>query len=351
MAPPADSAHCIPKCMQGGLSEKECQQRCKKIYGDDGSFLKLAVDDARKDLLVAREKAQLLKDIKVVNSTRWSEAQKAGRAAEDYHRATFNVDAIQKDIKTRAVDTPYRSPADLKVGGQGAQLKYGSAEYIKSIDQPKYDGMQKIVPKGHADMDKGWCDRITKNGAQSKALSNEDAKKLVRDPRAFAGKAIPTQTVGESALKAGFGAALAGGAIGGVISGAATALGGADAGTVFGTAAEGAFQGAVSSGLSTAATDVIVHSGGDVVLGAFGGGIVSGAVSTVFNVRRCSKRFEKDEAKKEDCQVKEVVKGTTSTTAAVTSTLICSTFMGPFGVVCGMVAGAGARAVFDEILK
>ena len=122
---------------------------------------------------------------------RSSDAIRAGRAAEEFHQRCFNADAIKQDIPTRAQDMPYHSPSDFRVGDQDVQLKYGFKQYCKTIDQPKYDGMQKIVPKEHADATKGWSDRIEVEGARSKPLSQKDAKSLVKNPWIVSCQRIP----------------------------------------------------------------------------------------------------------------------------------------------------------------
>ena len=125
----------------------------------------------------------------------------------------------------------------------------------------------------------------------------------------------------------------------------ATAWAGANGEEIAKQAVSGGFEGAVTSGLSSAAADSIANSTGDAMLGGIGGGVVSGTVGTVFNVARCSKRFD-DQSKRESCRAEEVAKRTASTSTSVAATAACSTFMGPFGFVCGAAAGFGTRQLF-----
>ena len=232
------------------------------------------------------------------------------------------------------------------MGDQDVQLKYGSKQYCKTIDQPKYDGMQKVVPKEHSDASKGWSDHIEVDGARSKPLSQKDAKSLVKNPDKAVDRLLPTDSVLESSVKTGLKAGAFGGVSGAFGGAVATAWAGGNGEEIAKQALSGGFEGAVTSGLSSAAADGIANSTGDAILGGVGGGLVSGTVGTIFNVGRCSNRFD-DESKRRACRSEEVAKGSVSTATSVTATAVCSTFMGPFGFVCGAAAGFGTRRLFE----
>jgi len=339
---------CVKQCLRNNNDKSKCQQQCTtaelmKKAADEG-FIRKAAAEGLKDFKIKGEASRLAKDVKDINDRfgRASEQVRAGRAAEVWHRATYNADAIKKGVDTRAVGTSYHAPSDLNVGSSDVQIKYGTAGYLNKLNNSKYDGMQKVVPKGHADAAKGWQDRVSVDGAQSNPLSTVNARSLVNNPERAAQAGIPTESVSQSAYKTGVMSGLSGGAVGGAVAGLAACAGGADAKT----AAVGAVQSGLSSGLSSAAADAIVSSTGTAALGAFGGGLVSGAVNTGFSMRQCSRKFE-HEADQRNCRADEAKKGTVSTTSAATATLLCSTFMGPFGAVCGMAAGMATRAAFD----
>ena len=214
------------------------------------------------------------------------------------------------------------------MGDQDVQLKYGSTQYCKTIDRPKYDGMQKVVPKEHSDPSKGWSDHIEVDGASRKPLSQKDAKSLVKNPDKAVDRLLPSDSVLESSVKTGLKAGAFGGGSGAFGGAVATAWARGNGEEIAKQALSGGFEGAVTSGLSSAAADGIANSTGD----------VSGTVGTILNVGRCSNRFD-DESKRRACSLEEGAKGSYSTLTSVTATAVCSTFMGPFGFVCGAAAG------------
>ncbi|CAE7851808.1 unnamed protein product [Symbiodinium sp. KB8] len=171
---------------------------------------------------------------------------------------------------------PYHSPSDLRVGDQDVQLKYGSTQYCKTIDRPKYDGMQKVVPKEHSDPSKGWSDHIEVDGASRKPLSQKDAKSLVKNPDKAVDRLLPSDSVLESSVKTGLKAGAFGGGSGAFGGAVATAWARGNGEEIAKQALSGGFEGAVTSGLSSAAADGIANSTGD----------VSGTVGTILNVGR-----------------------------------------------------------------
>ena len=332
-------AHCMKRCLNHAKDLQSCLERCRTVCGDGGAFgIKDAVEEGAKYFKVMEEKAKFVAKMEEINATKWRVPVKAGHAAEAFHRFTYNVDAIKNDIPTRAEYTPYGSPKDLTLGKEDVQIKYGQPNYLKKLNQPKYDGMQKIVPKGSADPSKGWKDHIEVDGAKSKPLSNKGAKELVNNSKSIS-KAIPTESRLMSAAKVGGEAAFVGGIISAASSGTVMALKGGDGEKVVKSMAKGGAEGALTSGLSAATANAVVTSTGDQIAGAISGGVVSNLVSTGFNVTRCTKRYE-DKGEIANCKQSEMIKGGTSTLYAALATGMC-------GPLCGAAAGSAVRGLWD----
>mmetsp|Transcript_64591 Transcript_64591/g.154335 ORF Transcript_64591/g.154335 Transcript_64591/m.154335 type:complete len:343 (+) Transcript_64591:76-1104(+) len=332
---------CLSRCRRQGGSLAECEARCEAGYPI------IAAGAARQgaiDHKVIGAKDRFVRDVKdmVKSHGKCTEASQAGRAAEAWHKATFNTDAMQKDIGARAAGTHYHAPADLKIGDAEAQVKFGGPSNLKSLNNSKYDGMQKIVPKGAANPGKGWSETVKAQGAESKPLSNEEAKKALKNARGLIDKKVPTDNLGTSAAKAGLQGAALGGAFSGIVDAGASLWRGEEADIAAKNGLASGMQGALTSGVASATSDVVAQATGEAALGAFGGGLAGGAVTTAFNVHQCTNKYD-EESDRKKCREEEFVFGTLTTTGQCTATLACSLVIGPFAPACGMGFGAFMR--------
>ena len=114
-----------------------------------------------------------------------------GLMAESHHAGTFNIDAATKESTYHAkvmdsnernsVDVQvYDNPQDKGTPTQRYQSKYGKdAESSEQYyEDGNYRGQRKLVPKGQAEDIHGSTDHIDADGAQSKPLSKEEAKRM-----------------------------------------------------------------------------------------------------------------------------------------------------------------------------
>ncbi len=247
---------------------------------------------------------QMGKDIQRV-SKQWqncSKEQVAGRVAEKFHEGTFNKNAALKgrfDLKAVATESNgnAHSPADIEILKNGKVVDRVQVKYHKTtprttsnISDPKYNGMQKVVPsdqaksvkdlanrrgqsgigqKNYPDTAKNTTDSIKCENSRSDPLPRETSADIVEDPSAVT-KRLTTLEVGNAAKYGG----LIGGGICGVMSVAKninavskgekdggeaavavvkdTALGGAD-GAVKGVATVGAEAALIRAGAQTLA--------------------------------------------------------------------------------------------------
>lgn len=138
-----------------------------------------------------------------------------GDVAEPWHVGTFNVDAARRGLDGSATAPRDASPIDVSLRGSSvehAQLKYfrSPEETAKAISHPKYSDLdQKVVPAGQLDgireaaarlaarnaqsrpeladsyahTAKTAADRLRMDGAESRPLSERDARELVKQLR------------------------------------------------------------------------------------------------------------------------------------------------------------------------
>lgn len=151
-----------------------------------------------------------------------SEAQRAGHAAEAWHAATLNADAVRKGLPIRshttaATGNPHAA-ADVVSRGPGVlvegQIKTCGTPAVTatSLARPRYHGMQQVVPadqlvgvREHArrsadrlassnpgraaafeETSRRATDRLTAGGAESRPLGHAEAQELVTRPERLA---------------------------------------------------------------------------------------------------------------------------------------------------------------------
>ncbi len=140
-----------------------------------------------------------------------------GDVAETWHAGTFNVDAARRGLDVSATAPRDASPIDVSIRGSGvehhAQLKYfrSPEDTTKAISHPKYiDLDQKVVPSDQLDGVREAAarlaarnaksrpeiadsyshtastadDRVRMDGAESRPLSEREARELVKELRA-----------------------------------------------------------------------------------------------------------------------------------------------------------------------
>ena len=330
------------------MANAHCEKRCRKdgsrkVHGDGGFFgISYGIQEGTKYFQQVAERAEFLGKMKDINAMKLDVPAKAGYAVEAFHLATYNVDAIKKGNSMRAEYAPACHPStDLMVGTEGVQIKCGQSKYLKMLNHPKYDGVQKVVQEELADPSKGRQDHFEAYGAKSKPLSRQGAQELVTDP-CSAETAIPIEPLPKTVARAGLEGAVGGGLLGAACNGLATGLSGGDNMQVVRAVREGAVEGAVTGGLASTATTALVGTTGDAVLGAVGGGVVASLVSAGFNMNRCSVRLEPSEVA--SCQTSELRKGGASAVSVAAGTVLG----GPVG---GFVASLGTRYVWDMYVR
>lgn len=377
----------MERCTDSHLAAKyassERMALCKESFGRsyawcrDATAIGGSICDARKyakDLSKAKEVNHVYtavrqevfdgrKEVEQIAVKHGTDAKAAGRAFEVLHKTSFNADSLSHDSNVRAELAKYGGPADVNIT-QGrrvvdaAQMKCSdSPAYLKTLQNPKYEGMQKIAPSAHQPGDVGQHSHSLKHGnIKSGSFTTADAKAAIKNPEsAFKDIELSNEKQLKSAkaiAKASTPSAGQAALIGGVTSAASSlALGCYQHGeineAVVWKAGEEGVVGAVVSGASSAATEHIIKSSGDALLGSAGGGAVSGVLYTGYNMAQCARRFEEGKGERQRCMAEEGLKGTVSTTAAVTGTIVCSSFMGPWGFLCGSAASMATRALFQ----
>lgn len=187
----------------------------------------------------------------------------------------------------------------------------------RALKHPKYEGMQKVVPEGMENAQKGYSSQVRCGQVASESLSNADACSMVRDPKQHFGSMRPS--VVADVLRCGLGGAALGGLYTAAVAAVMTYFSKGSVDSQDGCAiGEAAAVGAVSSGVGSALT---AWTAGD----AMGGGIASGAILIAYNMLKCD-----DSA----CRVREGAQGVAGTSAALTAG----------AAVCPAVAATGALA-------
>lgn len=137
-----------------------------------------------------------------------------GDVAELWHADTLNLHAAQRGLNVEAFAPRNAGPIDVAVSGANAglaaQLKYykGAEETARAISNPKYQGLEKVVPSDQLDSVRAAAlrlasknverpevaqsyehtarvadDRLRMDGAESRPLSEEQALDLTRQLR------------------------------------------------------------------------------------------------------------------------------------------------------------------------
>lgn len=137
-----------------------------------------------------------------------------GDVAELWHAGTLNLDATQRGLDVSAFAPRNAGPIDVAIdgpnGGVAAQLKYyrGAEETAKAISDPKYRGLEKVVPSDQVDSVRAAAlrlasknverpevagsyehtarvadDRLRIDGAESRPLSEQQSLDLTRQLR------------------------------------------------------------------------------------------------------------------------------------------------------------------------
>jgi hypothetical protein len=200
---------------------------------------------------------------------------------------------------------------------QEVQVKTGR-NADRALKHPKYEGMQKVVPEGMENAQKGYSSQVRCGQVASDSLSNADAYSMVRDPQQHFDSMRPS--VVADVLRCGLGGAALGGLYTAAVAAVMTYFSKGSIDSQDGRAiGEAAAVGAVSSGVGSAVTAWT----GD----AMGGGIASGAILMAYNMLKCD-----DSA----CRVREGAQGVAGTSAALTAGAAVSPAVaatGPLGFV------------------
>lgn len=175
-------------------------------------------------------------------------AQTAGRVSEVFHARTLNADAIRKGLDVRAsttasaglpaaaADVIVQTPAGtIEVQVKSYATAHSNAEHLAN---PKYAGMQQLVPAGQADAVRGRAaqraaalrasrperadafaevaeratDQVEAAGARSQPLARGGARELVENPSAMR-RAMERGQWKADLQRGAVGGALAGGVI------------------------------------------------------------------------------------------------------------------------------------------
>eukprot|EP00878_Enallax_costatus_P009816 GHUV01010250.1.p1 GENE.GHUV01010250.1~~GHUV01010250.1.p1 ORF type:complete len:297 (+),score=89.06 GHUV01010250.1:766-1656(+) len=270
-----------------------------------------------------------------------------GLVAEGHHVTTLNLNAHANGATCRAYVMEGNSAADIRIIDKGAvvaeaQVKTGKWEYIRrSLKNPLYKGMQKVVPHGMEDRRRGLSSVLRHGDITSQPLSNAEAEALRQNPKAHFDKFRPKiQQAASAAAQQAF-------VVGAFISATATLAAKAaqkgirqlDRRDAAAAAEAGVVGGAV--GAVASATAVVT---GDAMLGAIAGG----SVVTGYGVAKKLVKGDKPGA------VREGFVGAASTTAAVTAGAACSFVAGPLGLACplaAMLASSYARNGTWQLLQ
>lgn len=148
-------------------------------------------------------------------------AQKRGFLFERIEVAKFNVDAAKKGLARRADASASRTDPlkDIEVKDAAGrtvdefQLKAGKSAH-KELRDPKYSRVRKVTTKGGADPRHGIEDQVASGGARSGGTTEAELRFATRHPKKYAVYQEMKQ-VGEEAVVAGLGGALAGAVLGG----------------------------------------------------------------------------------------------------------------------------------------
>ena len=132
-----------------------------------------------------REMHKIVDNEKDLN--RWAK----GDVAESWHAGTYNVDVARRGLyPTPSATTPRdRSPTDVRVrvpDGKEVNIQiknYADPEVnLERINDPKYDGHQRVVPEGHV-IDDEHTDRIQAFGAESRPMREPSSRELAEQLR------------------------------------------------------------------------------------------------------------------------------------------------------------------------
>ncbi|KAG2446015.1 hypothetical protein HXX76_000617 [Chlamydomonas incerta] len=238
-----------------------------------------------------------------------------GDLVETHHKATFNLDAVDKGLGIRAELVPGQMPADLRiVDANGApvsevqvKLYKDAAVLRRALSDERYAGMQKVGPAGEAFAKRGIASRMEAGGVASDPLTVEAADRMAANPTAHY-EALRPSLVAEAARAGVVGAGMGAG----VGAGVATAtrlvqkkgrLDKEDAKVIGESAAVGAASAGVGNMLGTLAQSTVV------------GGLAAGAVGTVYSAAKCPDRAS---------AVQEVAVGMAGVAASVTAVAACT---------------------------
>jgi len=294
----------------------------------------------------------------------------AGRIFEDMHVATANVDAAIKGLPQRFETTASagrpHDAADIvaKVRGKTtapaqAKLSRSSTTMVRSISNPKYDGMQKIVPSDKAvtvrrmagslskegrrpdlslkDTAKNVSDRVKFKGASSKPVSLDQAQKAARRPNVAAKK------MKADAAQSAYGAAAL---VGGGVSCIVTAVQGGTAKDVLNSTAKGAVRGvaqqAATAVVSKAGVTVITQVAGKATASAFSRSGAPGAIAGA-GISVCSDLIDLHDGKitGQECAARAAKHGVRAGTtwAGAEAGACVGAVCGPIGVAVGAFVG------------
>lgn len=174
---------------------------------------------AHNGILAAQKGAERIQDV----AQHWkntSQEQIAGRIAEEFHAASYNIDAAAKGLDAKAATgsssgLPTAAEDIIITRGRqivdSAQVKYHAtpAKTTLQISRTKYDGLQRVVPsdqhervreiaakrgidglgqRNFPDVAKNASDRIRSCGAESTPLSRTEALNIAKAPEQGANK-------------------------------------------------------------------------------------------------------------------------------------------------------------------
>ncbi|CAE7619245.1 unnamed protein product [Symbiodinium natans] len=280
-----------------------------------------------------------------------------GWLMEEHHARTYNQSAIYSRSPFRAAwyGSASDSPSDVGIVRASTgetvdqcQMKCGTPKYVsKGLRNPDYAGMQKVCNTEALDKASkhGATDRICYGGVQSEPADAESiraqADKILQDGVEVAGmEQASTLSRLATAAEVGVSAAMAGAALGAASAGLVSRIAGDKPEQIKSKAAEGAFQGSVVAGSAAAANSFATSALESANAGMVAGGVVSGTIMFLFQLRRCEQAFGADETQKRSCKMSATATTGAGTGAAIAGTLLVGPLAGAAFALCARITTA-----------